>query len=82
MLLNLLVLNVFIMFCSWLLVTYNQPCRIGRCGLEHLVLRCNVIDRSLGYGNHAPAAGSGFSGVFSGHLVFSPDLASAAPLYQ
>ncbi len=34
MLLNLLMLNVFIMLCSWVLVTYNQQSRAGRCRLE------------------------------------------------
>ncbi len=80
MLLNLLVLNVFIMLCSWLLVTYNQQCRTGGCGLEfQYCTQCHY--RGLGHGN-CTAAGPLISGRGEWHLVLTPDLASAAPLCQ
>ncbi len=64
MLLNLLVLNVFIMFCSWLLVTYNQ-----RAGLVDVAwsfcIALNVIIPAWVM-ETAPLLIRVFLGVFSG----------------
>ena len=64
MLLNLLVLNVFIMFCSWLLVTYNQ-----RAGLVDVAwsfsIALNVIIAAWVM-ETAPLLVRVFLGVFSG----------------
>ena len=64
MLLNLLVLNVFIMFCSWLLVTYNQ-----RAGLVDVAwsfsIALNVIIAAWVM-ETAPLQVRVFLGVFSG----------------
>lgn len=64
MLLNLLVLNVYIMFCSWLLVTYNQ-----RAGLVDVAwsfcIGLNVIIAAWVM-ETAPLLVRVFLGVFSG----------------
>ncbi len=80
MLLNLLLLNVFIMLCSWVLVTYNR-----RAGLVDVAwsfsIALNVIIAAWAI-DSAPMLVRLISGTGEWDLVFTADLASVTALCQ